>query len=219
MYGDNVAQMIFGGTSISLPSLHLGFHSRASFDTGSESIQDPKGSKRKDAPRKLRTKSPLESHSMKSKATSTSTKGQRPRSRQRQSSTRNTSDCRMLRINTTIMFTRHIGDEEMFTVAQPFTASNFISPSTSNVVFNYEVGSAMALATGVFQYGLNDPFQALMSPPQSAIPGWMSSATQPIPQPVVASHVAHIHAPRSGLAYQTDGSSIRPVFRHGNAHQ
>ncbi|CAA2975189.1 Hypothetical predicted protein [Olea europaea subsp. europaea] len=45
------------------------------------------------------------------------------------------------------MFTSHI-------VAQPFAASNFIAPSTSNVVLNYGVGSAMAPATCVFHRGL-----------------------------------------------------------------
>ncbi|CAA2955139.1 Hypothetical predicted protein [Olea europaea subsp. europaea] len=81
------------------------------------------------------------------------------------------------------------------------------------------VGSAMEPTTGVFHLGFNGPFQALMSPPQSAISSWMSSATQLIPQPIVASHIAHVHAPRSGLTYQTDGLSVRLIFRHGNVHQ
>ncbi|CAA2997928.1 Hypothetical predicted protein [Olea europaea subsp. europaea] len=63
----------------SQPSLHLGSQSRASHDTGNGTIQDPKCSKRKGAPKKLRHKSSLESTSKKIKTASTSSKGQRSR--------------------------------------------------------------------------------------------------------------------------------------------
>ncbi|XP_022872544.1 uncharacterized protein LOC111391539 [Olea europaea var. sylvestris] len=79
---DTVSTKLFSrGISISLPSLHLESQSRVSFDLVSGSIKDPKCSKRKGAPQKLHTKSPLESGPKKSKATSPSTKGQRSRSR------------------------------------------------------------------------------------------------------------------------------------------
>ncbi|XP_022863478.1 protein FAR1-RELATED SEQUENCE 5-like [Olea europaea var. sylvestris] len=46
--------------SVSLPSLHVASQCTASQDTGNGNIQDPKCTKRKGVPRKLRKKSPLE---------------------------------------------------------------------------------------------------------------------------------------------------------------
>lgn len=54
-------------SNISPPTFLLGSQSKASHDIGSGHIQDPKCSKRKGAPKKLRKKSPLELGSKKSK--------------------------------------------------------------------------------------------------------------------------------------------------------
>lgn len=60
-------KLICGSNSISQPGLNLWSQSRASHDTCSGNIWDPKCSKMKDGPKKLRNKSPLKSCSKKSK--------------------------------------------------------------------------------------------------------------------------------------------------------
>ncbi|CAA2988916.1 Hypothetical predicted protein [Olea europaea subsp. europaea] len=67
-----------GSNVLSQPTTHLQRQCTNSKNTVSVSVLDPKSSNRKDAPRKLRRKSPLESTSKKAKATSTKCKGKRP---------------------------------------------------------------------------------------------------------------------------------------------
>ncbi|CAI9780642.1 unnamed protein product [Fraxinus pennsylvanica] len=73
-----------------------------------------------------------------------------------------------------------------------------------------------------------EPFQPLISPSQSAVPGWMSSATHSLPRASIVAGPAHIHTPNSGMTSQAagfgfqsqpDGSSIRPLFTHINEHE
>ncbi|CAA2984304.1 Hypothetical predicted protein [Olea europaea subsp. europaea] len=173
---ETVSMKLFsGGTSISLPSLHLGLQSRASIDTVNGRIQDPKCSKEMALPENFTLKARW-SRVLRNQSNVVFNQRERPRSR-KSNLQHDTALNAEHSISTPLSCSQVIlDDREINAVAQPFTASTFIAPSTLNFVLNYG-GSAMAPSIGVFHLEFNGPLQGQMSPAQSTLPGWMSIVT------------------------------------------
>ncbi|XP_022861858.1 uncharacterized protein LOC111382186 [Olea europaea var. sylvestris] len=110
-------------------AFQLPLHDTGSQNTVVRSIGDPKQSKKKGTPKKLRRKSPLEMHSKKTKVPLVACIRKKP-------ATSHSGMAKVASHSQTSQQQRVLGDEESYAVAQYQPSFNMIQLATTNVMIN-----------------------------------------------------------------------------------